>query len=514
MAAIPSVRRCRTSPSAPNGVAVFYYQYLENGLNLPMFDLNKPLGYDQFLRAFNSGGAGGGTSVATDGESVWAFSTDGGPKYVYRADGKSFGVSHGANRANGYLPDRLGHGDGRVARCENGAVVCVCRATGKDRGILRRPRAPPLPRKHDGFREQLTVHDGANGKIVAEVPLSGVLGLAVHDDVLYALQADGGRFFVTSAPIVNGVPSSWQRVFTVPTKITPADLEVDSHSRFYLSDSAANKVFQLDAKAKVTRTFGRLAAQKSGSYDPQTFMAPAKLATWKNASGEDRLIVVEQAGPNRASEWSADGKLVREFMSLQTHANDGYGFDPEHPQQVYLPGKQGWMTRFKVNYETREWSVDAVWPFDETDLRAGRLDRLQFVRTNGASISRGGAPSRSIASTATSCCSPRAFCACDPTRRNLQPSRSGTMRMAMAAWTTTNSRPPNCPALSYLPRAKLAGRPFTAGASARRDRTCGASRPAALIRTAIRFSRNGRRCSPILFSSRGRGQSGRAAWRQ
>jgi hypothetical protein len=27
----------------PNGVAVFYYQYLENGKNNPMFDLNKPL---------------------------------------------------------------------------------------------------------------------------------------------------------------------------------------------------------------------------------------------------------------------------------------------------------------------------------------------------------------------------------------------------------------------------------------------------------------------------------------
>ena len=44
----------------PNGVAVFDYQYLENGLNAPMFDLNKPVDYDQFLRSFNSGGAAGG----------------------------------------------------------------------------------------------------------------------------------------------------------------------------------------------------------------------------------------------------------------------------------------------------------------------------------------------------------------------------------------------------------------------------------------------------------------------
>lgn len=348
----------------PNGVAVFYYQYLENGLNLPQIDLNKPLGYEQFLRAYNSGGAGGGTSVATEGESVWAFSTDGGPKYVYRADGKSFGVSHGANRANAYLPAGwvTAMAAWRDVKAERSFVFVAQRG---------RIEETPSDRGHKRYSEsatdlvnKLTVHDGANGKVLAEVPLSGVLGLAVRGDVLFALQADGARFFVTSAPIVNGIPDQWQRVFSVPAKITPADLEVDSRGRFYLSDSAANKVFQLDAKGAVTRTFGKLSAQVPGRYDRESFMAPARLATWKTASGEDRLIVVEQAGPNRVSEWSADGKLVREFMSLQTHANDGYGFDPEHPEHVYLPGKQGWMTRFRVNYETREWTVDAVWPFD------------------------------------------------------------------------------------------------------------------------------------------------------
>ncbi|MHB8973977.1 MAG: hypothetical protein ACYC4N_26375 [Pirellulaceae bacterium] len=364
----------------PNGIAVFYYQYLENGTNLPMFDLNKPVGNDQFLRAFNSGGAGGGPCVATDGESVWAFSTDGGPKYVYRADGKSFGVSHGANRSNGYLP--AGWVTAMAAWRELKTAQSFVYVA--QRGKFEESEG------ENGHREsrtdlvnKLTVHDGANGKIVAEVPLAGALGLAVRGDVLYALQADGNGFVVSSAAIVKGVPGAWQRVFAVPASITPADLEVDSHGRFYLSDSEANKIVQLDPQGKVTRTFGRLSQQKPGTYDPQTFMAPEKLATWKDTSGEDRLIVVEQAGPNRVSEWSADGKLLREFMSLQTYANDGYGFDTEHPEHVYLPGKRGWMTRFNVNYDTREWTVDAVWPFEDNDPLAGPLDRLQFIRTQG-----------------------------------------------------------------------------------------------------------------------------------
>ena len=50
----------------------------------------------------------------------------------------------------------------------------------------------------------------------------------------------------------------------VSPEIAPFDLEVDASGRFYLSDPAANKVCQLDASGRVTRTFGRLAVQKPG----------------------------------------------------------------------------------------------------------------------------------------------------------------------------------------------------------------------------------------------------------
>jgi hypothetical protein len=78
-----------------NGIAVFYYGYLEIVSNNAMIDLNKPLGYEQFLRAFGSGGAGGGPCTCTDGETIWSFSTDGGAKFIYRADQKPFGTSAG-----------------------------------------------------------------------------------------------------------------------------------------------------------------------------------------------------------------------------------------------------------------------------------------------------------------------------------------------------------------------------------------------------------------------------------
>lgn len=368
----------------PNGVAVFGYVYLENGTNNPLFDLKKPVNYDQFIRAFNSGGAGGGTSCTTDGETVWAFSTDGGKKFIYRADGKPFGNGIGANRSHVYLPE------GWVTAMANGkdesgkTIVAVAQ-----RGKILEVQNPHEQHKHYSESstvavDKITLHDGVDGKVLGEIPVTKPRGLAVQGGKLYVLHAEGDGWSVSAAKL-SAAEKSFQKVFSVPAEIKPADLEIDSHSRFYLSDTAANKIYQLDVSGKISKTFGRLAMQKSGAYDPETFMAPEKLATWTDAGGNDRLIVVENAGPNRASEWSADGKLLREFMTLQTQCNDGYTFDPEHPEHLYIAGQQGWLTRFKVDFAKGTFAVDAVWPDVGNDPRSMHLDKPQFIRANGIS---------------------------------------------------------------------------------------------------------------------------------
>ena len=140
---------------------------------------------------------------------------------------------------------------------------------------------------------------------------------------------------------------------------------------------------QLDRAGKVLITYGRLDVQKPESYDPLTLMSPGKLAAWTDREGNDRLIIVEQAGPNRAAEWSADGKLIREFLSLQTKANDGYAIDPQDPSRIFIAGHKGWLTRFKVDREKRTWTVDAVWPDVGTDPKSPGFDHPQFIRVNG-----------------------------------------------------------------------------------------------------------------------------------
>lgn len=371
----------------PNGIAVFYYTYLENGLNTPMFDLNKPVGYEQFLRAFNSGGAGGGASTATDGETVWSFSTDGGPKYVYRADGKSFGTSHGANRINGFLPP--GWVTAMAAWRDPAAQKSFVYVA--QRGKIIEPRKGQFRESDSEFVDTITLHEGEGGKVLAEIPMERPQGLAIRDGLIYALHREAANYVVSSANLVSGVPQGkWQRLFTVPATIKPFDLEIDSNGRFYLSDSAANKVHQLSRAGHLIRTYGRLDAQRPGSYDPLTLMCPGKLATWTDAAGHDRLIIVEQSGPNRASEWSEDGKLLREFVTLQTKANDGYTIDPENPEHIYLPGQQHWLTRFKLDYQKRTWTADAVWPHVGDDPRSPKLEKPQFIRVAGREYLAGG----------------------------------------------------------------------------------------------------------------------------
>jgi len=367
-----------------NGHAVFYYEYLENGTNNALVDLNRPIGYSQLLRAYWSGGVGGGPCAATDGETVWSVCAVAGPQFVYRADQKPFGTGK-ASRDRVFIPEG----------CVSAIAAARDRATGKafvfvaQRGRQQQTGPRRWTESDRDFVNRVTVLNGADGSVVRNLTLRLPMALAVRGDALYALHAldwEGSRsdFAVSSIGLVGGVPrGGWTMRFVVPAGIHPFDLAVDSRGRCYLSDPHANRVYQLDAAGKLLRTIGRTPGQQPGAYDPLTLMSPEKLASWRDAGGEDRLIVVEQGGPNRVSEWSSNGELLREFLSLQTNSNSGYAVDPEHPDQLYILGHENWLVRFKVDFEHGRWTVDAVWPHVGDDPKAPGFDHPKLIRRNG-----------------------------------------------------------------------------------------------------------------------------------
>ena len=100
----------------PDGIAFFYWQFLENGRNPYPVDLTRPLGPGQLHSGFGSGGTGGGNHVATDGKTVWAVAPDDDlvrtsegeaaflyPPFLFRADEKPFGRDDMIRRNEGWL---------------------------------------------------------------------------------------------------------------------------------------------------------------------------------------------------------------------------------------------------------------------------------------------------------------------------------------------------------------------------------------------------------------------------
>jgi hypothetical protein len=339
---------------APGGIGAVAFQYLENGHNFFRTDFNRPIGYGQILAGYESGEFAGATSTCTDGTATWSYSDDGGVKYIGRADGKPFGHQR-AGRDNVCVPD--------------GFITALAAWPDKDAGrtvVFTAERGRMIGGDHestDDFVNRVRALDGRDASVLAEWKIDRPLALAARHGRLYILHGRGDRFEVLTVPLGPGWPDAHPtQLFTVPPGIHPFDLEADSHGRVYLSDPDANHVFQFDAQGKLLRTYGRLAAQPPGHYDAQTFMAPEKLACWTDAQGRDRLLVVEMAGPNRLSEWSGDtGELLRQWVTPQTRANDGYGIDPQQPDLLYLQGQRDTLVRWKIDYATSQWTPDAVW---------------------------------------------------------------------------------------------------------------------------------------------------------
>jgi hypothetical protein len=360
--------------TAPNGRAVFYWVYLENGTNNFLVDLNKPIGLDQVITGYGSGGAAGGAYTATDGDMIWSFCQDGGTPFVMRADGKPFGTGKAAYRTRIFIPDGLLTGLTAWRDAETKKSYVYVAERGKYT-ITPNPTRTAFMIYRESPTERLNrvrVLDGDTATVLGELAIDEPAALTARGGMLYALHPVDGAWAIERVALQAGLPAgAWQRVLTIRGVAHPTDFDVDSHGRVYVCDAAANQVYRLNADGTVAKTFGRSAAQRPGSYDPQTFISPRRLATWTDPDGHDRLIVLEYEGPGRIAEWTPDGTLIRTWQTLQADGNNGYAIDPQHPDAIYIKGIGDWLTRFTVDYATGAWTVNAVWPSITAGMKNG-----------------------------------------------------------------------------------------------------------------------------------------------
>lgn len=348
----------------PKGVGTFYWQYMENGTNSPLIDFNKPIGVGQVLAAYNSGGAAGGIATATDGVTIWDCCSNSDTLFIHRADEKPFGTQRARGRQKIYLP--------------RGAVTGMAAVTDAKAGKSF------VYVSMKGAVNEVVVLDGQNAAELAHLPADAPQAVMVRDGKMTVLHHDtAGQWIIGDVALKDGLPAgALVQRFVLPAEIHPFDCQSDSHGNFYISDPEANAVYKLGPDGKQLLVIGH-GEQKPGSYDPLALMHPEKLATWTDADGKDRLIIIEMYGPNRASEWSSDGKLLRQWITPQTEANQGYAVDPEDPEHIYMLGQTGWLDRFKIDYTTGAWTVDAVWPNVGSDPEAPGLVRPRCFHING-----------------------------------------------------------------------------------------------------------------------------------
>jgi hypothetical protein len=116
------------------------------------------------------------------------------------------------------------------------------------------------------------------------------------------------------------------------------------------------QVVCFDAAGHETKALGRPGGRpRCGKMIKDAFLDPTGLGV--TAGG--RLFVAESQAPKRFTRWSAEGRLEREFHGPYYYSGM-FAVDFEQPEYVY-GDTHGDIIRYKVDYDTGAWDVDAYW---------------------------------------------------------------------------------------------------------------------------------------------------------
>jgi hypothetical protein len=62
------------------------------------------------------------------------------------------------------------------------------------------------------------------------------------------------------------------------------------------------------------------------------------------------------------TEWTTDGKLLRDWgYSLSGNNQGASAVDPDRPEHAYLKGANNTFLRYRIDYDSGEWTLEKVW---------------------------------------------------------------------------------------------------------------------------------------------------------
>jgi hypothetical protein len=209
----------------------------------------------------------------------------------------------------------------------------------------------------------LRVLNGNTAAEISRMPVIEPTALVVANDRLYLMEKrDGGWSVRHAPPPTDGKLDAvaWSAPIPLPGLRDPRDLAVDSRDRYYVADAALNHILRFDADGKLEGKLGRLDRQPEGDYDANSFMVPIRVVCWRNKAGVERLLVAEAGGPSRVTEWTTDGKLLRDW-GYSLAGNGGFAVDPDSPEHLYMRGARNTLLRYRIDYDSGAWTLEKVW---------------------------------------------------------------------------------------------------------------------------------------------------------
>jgi len=334
----------------PDGVAVFYWQFLENGRNPYPVDLTRPLGPGQLHSGFGSGGTGGGNHVATDGKTVWAVAPDDDlvrtsageaaflyPPFLFRADEKPFGrddmirrnVTLTAGRVTGLAAWRPNEsGPAWLFVAERGKMVLVAKHPHSGHGLF--VESP------DQRLNVLRVLDGDTAAEISRLPVVEPAALTVAGGRLHLLENRDGAWTVRHAALCISEASSRIRENSEAAAVAGSrETPPNSHEFGYAQ--------------------GQAALRPDGRLDPAAWSVPVPLAglqgpqDWDSGLFVDTLMLTT-GGRNHeaASVYDSPG----EFFSGGAHEAGGKVYLRWGKTSPLLFEIEGWTARHGIRTVT------------------------------------------------------------------------------------------------------------------------------------------------------------------
>jgi len=221
--------------------------------------------------------------------------------------------------------------------------------------------------------ERFEVYDIASKKLQMEMYLPNAGQIIKSPD---------GRIFVISNNDVYALDLNTKKttLFT-DDPIKPLAIAADKDNNIYVydGDDSCLNVQVYDSNGNKVRTIGKPGGHVVGKWNPEEIGFPnthVAMAIDKNS----HLWIVEQTKtPKRISEWTTDGKFLRDFLG-NTEYGGGGCLDPYDKTKVYYPdvsnGKYGVM-EFQLDWKTHKTKISKLLYYG--NIRAGEYP----IKVNG-----------------------------------------------------------------------------------------------------------------------------------